>query len=148
MNGRLTKQSKMYLSILYVLWELLSYYADMFRMDVPQDATGLSAEISTDEDDATHILLDVPCISPPSSFRGMSVMKESFNEYLNIALLPQSSELKPFAPPDIRSYADLTDCIYIYKVAFLDSGHYFMDIIHVDSMPAYQKVRASQNIKK
>ena len=52
--GKLRKQNKIYLSILYIIWELLWYYADFFSLEVPNDPTKLSVKLSYYEDNLTQ----------------------------------------------------------------------------------------------
>lgn len=142
---KLTPQNKLYLSILYVIWELLMYYENLFGLKVPSNATRLSAGIMVDEDNVTHIIVDLPCTVPVSLYYDSSAMKTILNEYLNIVLLPSCKELEPFSGG--QSYLDMMDCLYIYNANCLSNGYCNIDIIYVDNMQAYKKVRADKNIK-
>ena len=50
----LKKQNKLYLSIVYVLWELLAYYESLFKLNVPTDATKLPVKLSVDDENEKH----------------------------------------------------------------------------------------------
>lgn len=149
---KLKKQEKEYLLILYVLWNLLDYHADLYYLNVPPNATKLRAKIACERDNVTHILLDAVCMAPPGLHYSPSAMKEVFNEYLNIMMSYSCRELAPFSPADpfnnpSFSYNDQIDCLYVYRVAILDNGHCMIDLIYIDNMQAYRKVRADQNIR-
>lgn len=149
---KLKKQEKAYLLILYVLWNLLDYHADLYYLNVPPNATKLRTKIACGRDNVTHILLDTACTALPRPYCSPSAMKDVFNEYLNIMMLHLCKELEPFTPADpfnnpSFSYNDLIDCLYVYKVSILDNGHCMIDLIYIDNMQAYRKVRADQNIR-
>ena len=59
---KLTKQTQHYLSILYVIWELLAYYARLFKLDVPSDATKIPVKLSYYEDGVTHLIVEIKTI--------------------------------------------------------------------------------------
>ena len=106
---RLAKADQLYLIILYAIWELLSYYEKLFKLEVPSDATKLPVTIIRDENDITHLLVEVPSSRTPDPYYTGESMKLIMNEYMNIMLLPEHPELKPFQGGGSRF--DLMDCL-------------------------------------
>lgn len=137
---RLAKADQLYLIILYAIWELLTYYAELFKMEVPSNATKLPVNIIRDENDITHLLVEIPSTRIPDPYYTGESMKLIFNEYLNVMLLPEHPELKPFQGGNSRF--DLVDCLYVYKAHVLGNGYAHLDIIYIDNMQAFQLVRS------
>lgn len=144
--GKLKKTDKLFLTIIYVLWELLFYYRDFFSLEIPDDPTRLSVKLSYYEDNITHIIVETPSTRDPDPYYKGDSMKTIFNEYLNVVLLPQYPELKPFAGGSSRY--DLVDCIYVDRAYVLTNGYSYIDFIYVDNMQAFRHVKDDMNIKK
>lgn len=146
---RLAKADQLYLIILYAIWELLSYYEKLFKLEVPSDATKLPVTITSDENDITHLLVEVPSSRTPDPYYTGECMKLILNEYMNIILLPEHPELKPFQGGDSRF--DLVDCLYVYQAHVLGNRNGYtyahFDIIYVDNMQAFKFVRADNEFK-
>lgn len=142
---KLTKQSKHYLSILYVIWELLTYYAKLFKLNVPSDATKIPIKLSHYEDGVTHLIVEIPSSRIPDPYYDGDSMKTIFNEYLNIVLLPQQ-ELKPFAGGNSRF--DIVDSLYVNEAVVLTTGYTYIDFIYVDNMQAFRQVKSDMNIMR
>lgn len=140
----LKKSSKKYLTILYVIWQLLQYYQRLFKLDVPSDATKLPVKLSIDEENITHLIIEIPSSRVPDPYYEGDSMKMIFNEYLNIVLLPEQPELPPFAGGNSRY--DLLDCLYVKKAHVLTTGYTYIDIIYVDNMQAFRLVKSDKNI--
>ena len=117
---KLTKQTQHYLSILYVIWELLAYYARLFKLDVPSDATKLPVKLSIDDENITHLIVEIPSTRTPDPYYNGDSMKTIFNEYMSVVLLPQQKELKPFKGGTSRY--DIVDCLYINEAVVLTTG--------------------------
>ena len=141
---RLTKSSKKYLTILYVIWQLLTYYTKLFKLDVPSDATKLPVKLSVDDENITHLIVEIPSTRTPDPYYTGDAMKAIFNEYLNIVLLPEQPELQPFAGGNSRY--DIVDCIYVNQALVLTTGYTYIDIIYVDNMQAYRLVKSDRKI--
>lgn len=141
---RLTKSSKKYLMIVYVIWELLTYYATLFKLDVPSDATKIPVKLSVDDDNITHLLVEIPSTRTPDPYYTGEAMKTIFNEYLNIVLLPEQPELQPFVGGNSRY--DIIDCLYVSQALVLTTGYTYIDIIYVDNMQAYRLVKSERKI--
>lgn len=141
---RLTKSSKKYLTILYVIWELLSYYTKLFKLDVPSDATKLPLKLSVDDENITHLIVEIPSTRTPDPYYTGDAMKAIFNEYLNIVLLPEQPELQPFAGG--KTCYDIVDCLYVSQALVLTTGYTYIDIIYVDNMQAYRLVKSDRKI--
>lgn len=140
---KLQKKSKKYLIILYAIWKLVTYYAKLFKLAVPSDATKLPVKLTVDDDNVTHLIIEIPSSRTPAPYYTGYNMKTIFNEYLNIVLLPSHKELIPFAGGN--SVYDIVDCIYVYRAHVLTTGYAYIDIIYVDNMPAF---RLTRNDKK
>lgn len=137
---RLTKTSQKYLTILYVIWELLIYYEKFFKLDVPSDATKLPVKLSTDDENITHIIVKIPSTSSPDPYYNGENMKTIFNEYVKIVLLPEQPDLTPFAGGNSRY--DIVDCLYVNEVFVRTTGYTYVDIIYVDNMQAFNFVKS------
>lgn len=140
----LKKQNKLYLSIVYVLWELLAYYESLFKLNVPTDATKLPVKLSVDDKNVTHLIVELPSTRTPDPYYTGDAMKAIFNEYLNIVLLPEQPDLAPFSGGNSRS--DLVDCLYVYQAHILTTGYSYIDIIYVDNMQAFRLVKSDRKI--
>lgn len=141
---RLTKSSKKYLTILYVIWELLSYYTKLFKLNVPSDATKLPVKLSVDDENITHLIVEIPSTRTPDPYYTGDAMKSIFNEFLNIVLLPEQPELQPFAGGNSRY--DIVDCLYVSQALVLTTGYTYIDIIYVDNMQAFRLVKSDRKI--
>lgn len=141
---KLQKNTKKYLIILYAIWELFTYYARLFKLDVPSDATKLPVKLSVDEDNVTHLIIEMPSSRIPDPYYTGDSMKTIFNEYLNIVLLPSQKELSPFAGGN--SVYDIVDCIYVYQAHVLTTGYTYIDVIYVDNMQAFRMVKNDRKI--
>lgn len=131
---RLKKDSKQFHDILYVIWQLLEYYANFFGYDVPDTAHELQAKIFTDGT-LTKIRVSVPCIIGFDTPYTVKDMRSIMNEYLQIML--QHSDLPPFAAGD--SYNEMVETLFITVI--VTNGHYYdLDFLYVDNMEAYRKV--------
>lgn len=112
---KLQKNSKKYLIILYAIWELFTYYARLFKLDVPSDATKLPVKLSVDEDNVTHLIIEMPSSRIPDPYYTGDSMKTIFNEYLNIVLLPSQKSLVRL-PVVILSMISLIAFMYIRRM--------------------------------
>ena len=141
---RLTKSSKKYLMIVYVVWELLTYYATLFKMQIPTDATKLPIKLSIDDDNITHLIVEVPSSRTPDPYYDGDSMRTIFNEYLNIVLLPEQPELQPFVGGNSRY--DVIDCLHVNEAFVLTTGYTYIDIIYIDNMQAFRMVKNDKKI--
>lgn len=141
---KLKKQTKLYLSLIYVIWELLEYYARLFKLDVPSDATKLPVKLSYYEDNVTHLIVEIPSARTPDPYYTGDCMKTIFNEYLNYVLLPQHKELNPFKGGESRY--DIIDCLYVNEAVVLTTGYTYIDFIYVDNMQAFRQVKKDMKI--
>lgn len=141
---KLQKNSKKYLIILFAIWELFTYYARLFKLDVPSDATKLPVKLSVDEDNVTHLIIEMPSSRTPDPYYTGDAMKVIFNEYLNIVLLPEQPELQPFVGGKTRY--DIIDCLYVNQAFVLTTGYTYIDIIYVDNMQAFRMVKNDRKI--
>lgn len=143
---RLTKTTKTYLLILYVVWKLLTYYEKFFELCVPSDATKLPVKLFIDDDNITHLVIEIQSFRTPDPYYTGESMKDIFNEYLSIVLLPEQPELKAFAGGS--SIYDVVDCLYVKNAYVLDNGYAYIDIIYVDNMQAFRLVKKETGIKE
>lgn len=141
---KLNKQNKLYLTLLYVIWELLTYYARLFKLDVPSDATKLPVKLSIDDENITHLIVEIPSTRTPDPYYSGDSMKMIFNEYLNYVLLPEHKELNPFKGGTSRY--DIIDCLYVNEAVVLTTGYTYIDIIYVDNMQAFRHVQSDMKI--
>lgn len=141
---KLQKNTKKYLIILYAIWELFTYYARLFKLDVPSDATKLPVKLSVDEDNVTHLIIEMLSSRTPDPYYTGDAMKVIFNEYLNIVLLPEQPELQPFVGGKTRY--DIIDCLYVNQAFVLTTGYTYIDIIYVDNMQAFRMVNKDRKI--
>lgn len=142
----LKKQSKNFILTAFVIWQLLTYYAYLFKLDVPSDVTKLRIKLFVDDANVTHLKVKLPNVQNPDSYYTESDMKTIMNEYLNIVLLPEQAELSPFSGGS--SIYDTVDRLYVNQIQRLRSGHTYIDVIYVDNMQAYQYVKSQNSYLK
>ena len=139
---KLKKSSQRYLTLLYVMWSLLTYYTKLFKLDVPSDATKLPVKLFVDDDNITHLIVEIPSVGTPDPYYTGDAMKAIFNEYLNIVLLPEQPELQPFAGGNSRY--DIVDCLYVSQALVLTTGYTYIDFIYIDNMQAFRLVKSDR----
>lgn len=132
---KLKENSKLFHEILYHIWELLAYYADLFGYDVPEAAHQISAKLFQDGT-LTKIRVSVPRIRDFEPQYSVLDMRSAMNEYLTLIL--QNSDLPPFAAGS--NYNEITEALYI-TIVVTDNHYYDFDILYVDNMDAYRVVK-------
>lgn len=132
---RLKKDSKQFHDILYVIWQLLEYYANFFGYDVPDTAHELQAKLFNDGT-LTKIRVSVPRIKEFSTPYSVQDMRSIMNEYLQ--LLMQDSTLPPFMAG--TDFTQIVEPLYI-SIIVTNGSWYDMDFLYVDNMDAYKKVK-------
>lgn len=132
---KLKENSKLFHEILYHIWELLAYYADLFGYDVPEAAHQISAKLFQDGT-LTKIRVSVPRIRDFEPQYSVLDMRSAMNEYLTLIL--QHSDLPPFAAGS--NYNEIVEPLYM-TILLSDGLWYNMDFLFVDNMDAYRVVK-------
>jgi len=90
----LRKSSKLYAEIIFIIWQVISYYANCFCYSAPASMFDMNTRLYTLEG-LQFIDIRVPLIRhfPTKKF---NEIREVFQQYLTYALLPESS-LRPYA---------------------------------------------------
>lgn len=143
MKNRLQKTNFEYLSILFIIWKLVSYYGELFQVVAGDDPATIPAKIR-EENGITYIHFCFPKVL--NSFRGYTVldMREKYNEYLRIVLLPAQKELPPYQGG--TGIHHLMEPLYVDMV-YEDENMIHLDVIYVDNPIAYDYVREDEKIQ-
>lgn len=135
---RLKKDSKQFHDILYVIWQLLEYYSNLFGYDAPECAHELNTTMFRDGT-LTKIRVSVPRIKEFSTPYSVQDMRSIMNEYLSLLL--QHSTLSPFSAGN--SYDEVVEPLFITII--VTNGRYFdFDILYVDNMDAYHVAKENK----
>ena len=132
--NKLRKSDRKYMEVLYCIWLLLTYYANLFGLDVPESANKLIATLFYDGN-LTKIRIVLPRLHEVDTSYSVLEMRSIMNDYLPILL--QDSSLEPFAAGN--SYHEIVAALYVSIV--VGSNSYFdMDFLYVDNLDAYKIV--------
>jgi len=134
---QLTPASFHFLRIIYVIHQILTYYADLFGIDVPESPKDLNAEIFQNKN-IRYIRFLVPVIKEFNSEYSLLEIRKILNEYLQVTLA-SCKAFPPFCAG--RSYHDMMEQLYIKTYTCSDSGYLLMDVLYIDNMDAYRLAR-------
>lgn len=134
---RLTKCSMEYLTILFIVWQLVDYYSVLFQVDAGSNPAETITRL-LEKDGITYLRLSFPKVEREPYGRRVFKMKRIYNEYLRYALLPEQDILKPFSAGS--DYADIIEPLYVDMV-YEDDTHINLNVIYIDNMEAYTYVR-------
>ncbi len=135
---KLTKSSKKFHDIQYIIWKLMVYYADYFGYDAADLAHDLYIKLFYDKT-LTKIRVSVPRIQGFNTPYTVNDMRIIMNEYLQLLL--QDSDLPPFAAG--KNYYEIVEPLYITII--VTNGHYYdFDFLYVDNLDAYRTVKESR----
>lgn len=139
---RLSQCSPEYLAILYIIWQLVSYYGKLFQVIAGNEPAKTIARI-TQEDGITHIYFSYPKVQ--NSERGYTVleMRDIYNDYLRMVLLPAQKSIVPFHGG--KELYEVVESLYV-NLVYEDSGYINLDIIYVDNPIAYKYVREDEKV--
>lgn len=144
---RLQTTDFIFLVILYYIWAMVDYYAQMFQIDAGTNPAKTIANLMQ-YDGYTQIRFSFPQIIDVERKHSMLEIKDIYNEYLQFALLPQQQILRPYSTGD-----SIIEPLYIAEV-FEDETHINIDVIYIDNSVALKVVRKKQqeemifNLKK
>lgn len=133
----LTSASFHFLRILYVLHQILTYYAELIGIDVPESPKDLNSQIFQNNN-IRYIRFTVPLIQEQQTDYSMLDIRRILNEYLQVTLA-SSKSFPPFCAG--RSYHDMIEQLYIKTCVSSDSGYLWLDVLYIDNMDAYRLAR-------
>lgn len=142
MEKRLKKSDLLYLHILYVIWELVTYYSKTFKV-IPEDSAANTLAEIREQNGMTFIHLQFPKVL--NTTRGYTVLQmlDIYNEFLRAILLPNQTLIKPYRA-DNSNYG-IMEALYIDMV-YEDETYLHLDVIYVDNPTAYKYVRADEKL--
>ena len=139
---RLTKCSMEYMSILFLIWQVVDYYAVLFHVDAGENPTTTISKL-LEKDGISYVRLSFPKTEYVSyGCKLVQKMKRVYNEYLRYCLLPDQKLLKPFSAGS--SIHDIMESLYV-DLVYEDDTYINMDIVYIDNLEAYNYVRADES---
>ena len=129
--------------MLYKLWLLLVYYADIFCYSAPKNM--LEMDMETDRyNGLSFICIRCPIIKPlvPSSYNEIEIMQK----YLDYFLLPDS-DIKPYRNGD--GIYDTMNCLFI-DYSGIDPNnpdYHLLKVLYVCDSISYDYARSKQGTK-
>ena len=142
----LSKKEFLYYKIIYVLWRLATYYADIFCYAVPEDLFGMHTQLAH-INGLTFIRIYLPTSRNLHSSYSADEMKEILQEYLNYVLMPESG-ISPYCGGN--SVYDIVESLYI-DYAGIDpckkEGMLF-NVLYIDNKISFDYYKSHYKIKQ
>ncbi len=133
---RLEKTDLIYLHILYVVWQLVDYYSALFKIDAGEDPAKIPTEIGL-KDGVSYLRFMFPKIDEERKFSVLD-MRDIYNDYLRIKLLPEQSLIKPFS--NGAGIYDIVEALYVDKVYEIE-GYLYLEVVYIDNHLAFNYVK-------
>ena len=143
MKNRLEKTNFKYLTILHIIWQLVSYYGKLFQTIAGNDPATTPAKIR-EENGITYITFSFPKVLNSQRNYTVLEMREIYNEYLRLILCPQQNILLPFQRGS--EIHNIMEPLYVDMV-YEDETTIYLDVIYIDNPIAYDYVRNDEKIK-
>lgn len=134
---RLEKTDLIYLHILYVIWQLVDYYSALFKVDAGQDPAKIPTEIRV-KDGITYLRFSFPKILNEQTKYPVLQMRDIYNDYLRINLLPAQNVIRPFS--NGSAVYDIVEALFVDSV-FENESDLFLEVVYVDNSLAFHYVR-------
>lgn len=134
---RLEKTDLIYLHILHVIWQLVDYYSTLFKVDAGQDPAKIPTEIGV-KDGITYLRFSFPKIMNEQSQYSVLQMRDIYNEYLRICLLPEQTFIRPFS--NGSAMYDMVESLFVDSV-FENESDLFLEVVYIDNSLAFHYVR-------
>ena len=131
------KNSKTFLNILFYIYVTVTYYSNLMNIIVPNDIQKVPVSIL---DDAEKTMLRFSFQKNKNGSRIHTVLQiaDILNDYLQIVLLPNQTDLQPFQCG--TSIHDAIEPLYVDMV-FEDEYYINIDVIFVDNPLAFQYIK-------
>lgn len=120
-----------YYKILFVIWQAVTYYADMFEYESPCDLFDMYNEILHIGDwSIIHIEL---AADMENGKYNTDEMREILREYMAIVLLPES-EIPPYSNGD-----EIIESLHLHSVRHdAEKGNLNFDFLYINNSASYQ----------
>lgn len=138
MNEKLTKQSPLFLHVLFIIWQLLIYYSDLFRFDVPDAPTDLQVDFVENDAGLTMLRFKFGSTGSTDKYSFLDML-EIMQEYLTYALLPMQKELRPCKGG--ASVYDVVESLYIDGLLMFEN-EMWLDVIYVSDPISFEYVKS------
>lgn len=135
---KLTENSKQFHDLIYYIWQLLTYYADIFGYNAPESAHKMRVKLFR-SGTLTKIRVSVEQIMEFSSTYSVEEMRLIMNEYLELLL--QDSPFPPFTAG--KNVHEIVEPLYI-TILVNAQGYFDMDFLWVDNLDAYRIVKQNE----
>lgn len=140
MENRLKKTDYKFLSIIYAIWNLVSYYGKLFQIDAGDEPLKTSVKLS-EKNGITVLRFTFNQVFTKEYRYPPEQMKSIYNDYLRYVILPSINELRPFIG-DSGIYG-IMEPLYIDKIT-TDMGLIHLDVIYIDNHQAFNYVRDNE----
>lgn len=135
---KLTENSKLFHDLIYYIWVLVSYYADIFGYNAPESAHKMRAKLFR-TGTLTKIRISVERIMDTASAYSVKEMRLIMNEYLELLL--QDSPFPPFTAG--KNINEIVEPLYI-TIIVNSNGYFDFDFLWVDNLDAYRIVKKNE----
>lgn len=135
---KLTENSKLFHDLIYYIWVLVSYYADIFGYNAPESAHKMRAKLFR-TGTLTKIRVSVEQIMDSASAYSVKEMRLIMNEYLELLL--QDSPFPPFTAG--KNINEIVEPLFITIIAN-PRGYFDFDFLWVDNLDAYRIVKKNE----
>lgn len=137
--NRLTKTQLVYYKILFVIWQLATYYADIFCFSAPSDPLDMNAQI-INNGGVSYIKVTFPRIKPLVSSYSAEQQQDILQKYLNYVLLP-GSDIAPYSGGD--TVYDLVEALYVAYAYYQpsDTDYIMWQIMYINDPISYDMYR-------
>lgn len=132
--------------MLYKLWQLLMYYADIFCYSAPKNLLEMDMEIDR-YNGLSFIRIRCPIIKPFQSAISQKYDElETMQKYLDYFLLPDST-LKPYRNGD--SIYDAMNCLFVDYAGIdpVNPDYHLLKVLFVCDSISYNYARSKQEAK-
>lgn len=144
MQEILSKNSLIFLHILFVIYQTISYYSKLIGIDPGDCPTDIPADI-VQENGQTFLKLSFSAIEQEKI--SILEMKSYLQDYLQYAIMPKQNFLRPYQ----YGHLEHQFCcpLYIYKIEneTHENGqcYYHFYVIWIDNKSAYEVMRKAEN---
>lgn len=139
---KLTKKSLDFLHILYIIFLLMEYFADLFCIEIEDSPTNLPADI-LQNNGITKLTFAFSKIIGEERKSTISEIQCILNDYLRIVLLPSQKLLKLYK--NGTGIFDLIEPLYIDYV-YEDEMYLHIEVIYITSPLEYAYVRKQEKL--
>jgi len=128
---KLEEKAKLFHSIIFIIWQLLNYYENLFGFYAGESAQNLCCQL-VQEETLQKIRVSVPIIKEFHNPYTAVQMKIILNDYL--PLLLQGSDIPPYSE---TRHKPPTESLYIEAIK-TDGNFYFVTVLFIDRPETYR----------